>query len=371
MQMELSQRLSNHVEVNASMPSEDQAIADAMFWRDLLAEILACSYRYERSNLDRERFPQSRRESIKEWVVALAASCGFHRQPHYEMLPDIPGFGTSYSLFNDHHSRSLFIKLLAYRILGRRCVRLPMNTENYWKLRDSVSGFIEESGVLDAQMLTSLDLFKIEDMRFWATRLAVANTFLVEQYRCPRADVGVRPGDVVLDGGGCYGDTALYFARNGGRVYCWECMPKNVEVFKRNCDLNPRLSGNITLIPKAMWSVSEETLVFSDFGSGSQAGGAQPADGVAVQTLSIDDFAAGLDRVDFIKLDLEGAEPEALAGAEKTIRKHRPQLALSVYHYPAHFAEIPNWINGLGLGYKFWLDHFTVHHEETILFARC
>ncbi len=75
-------------------------------------------------------------------------------------------------------------------------------------------------------------------------------------------------------------------------------------------------------------------------------------------------------RVDFIKMDIEGAEPQALIGAENTLRKYRPRLAICIYHDVRHFAEIPNWINNLGLGYKFYVDHFTIHAEETILFAR-
>ena len=47
-----------------------------------------------------------------------------------------------------------------------------------------------------------------------------------------------------------------------------------------------------------------------------------------------------MERVDFIKMDIEGAEPKALIGAERTIREHRPQLAISVYHDLKHFASI-------------------------------
>lgn len=57
-------------------------------------------------------------------------------------------------------------------------------------------------------------------------------------------------------------------------------------------------------------------------------------------------------------------------GAEESIRKHRPDLAISVYHRLRDFWEIPAWINQLDLSYAFYLGHFTVHMEETVLFAR-
>ena len=90
-----------------------------------------------------------------------------------------------------------------------------------------------------------------------------------------------------------------------------------------------------------------------------------------MDTISIDDFVIErkLSRVDFIKMDIEGAELCALKGAERTIRAFKPKLAISLYHRDTDFTEIPDHLNKLGLGYKFFLDHFTVHGEETILFA--
>ena len=90
-----------------------------------------------------------------------------------------------------------------------------------------------------------------------------------------------------------------------------------------------------------------------------------------VETLTIDDLVAQkqLSRLDFIKMDIEGAELEALKGAEDSIRRYRPKLAISVYHHLPDFWEISQWIDGLGLGYCFYLRHFTIHAEETVLFA--
>jgi hypothetical protein len=68
-------------------------------------------------------------------------------------------------------------------------------------------------------------------------------------------------------------------------------------------------------------------------------------------------------------MDIEGAELSALQGAEETIRAFKPKLALSVYHKPNDLTVIPRYLNGLGLGYEFFLDHFTVYEGETVLFA--
>ena len=73
--------------------------------------------------------------------------------------------------------------------------------------------------------------------------------------------------------------------------------------------------------------------------------------------------------VDFIKMDIEGAELNALKGSLTTIQKFKPKLAISVYHSLEDYSSILLWLRELNLGYKFYLRHFTIHAEETILFA--
>ena len=76
-----------------------------------------------------------------------------------------------------------------------------------------------------------------------------------------------------------------------------------------------------------------------------------------------------VERVDFLKLDIEGSELGALEGAKETLREFRPKLAISVYHKFSDFFEIPAFIDSLGLHYDLYLDHYTIHSEETILYG--
>ena len=68
-------------------------------------------------------------------------------------------------------------------------------------------------------------------------------------------------------------------------------------------------------------------------------------------------------------MDVEGSELEALRGSIKTIRKYQPKLALSLYHKPEDIIEIPIFLEGLGLGYKYYLRHYQTRMEETVLYA--
>jgi FkbM family methyltransferase len=357
------------------------------FLADLTSELLRSCQRREIDNVDRIRFPapaspfripspSSLMISIKDKVIELAATRGFYRasaipQDQLRDVLEVDGLDHAYELLQDQLSRDLFVKLLAYRILGHRHVRLPANNARYWKLRQSVDKYLEKRDTFtQIPVLRSLDLCNFKGIRLHVHGLAILHTFLLEQYRCARANIGAKPGDVVIDGGGCWGDTALYFAQDAAEVFCFECMPSNLRILQGNLELNPVLAAKIRVIQRALWSQSQEKFLFEDAGPGSHPG--TNGAGVAVETQSIDDFvsANSVARVDFIKMDIEGAEPDALIGAEKTIRKHRPQLAISIYHDLQHFASIPRWIAGLDLGYRLYLDHFTIHAEETVLFAR-
>jgi hypothetical protein len=118
--------------------------------------------------------------------------------------------------------------------------------------------------------------------------------------------------------------------------------------------------------------VSDEALSFSDRGPATQVGN-QPADenAINVSSIAIDDLVTreNIEKVDFIKMDIEGAEANALVGAQKTIAKFRPKLAICVYHKKDDFYSIPTLINQICPDYSFHLDHYTIHREETVLYA--
>ena len=76
-----------------------------------------------------------------------------------------------------------------------------------------------------------------------------------------------------------------------------------------------------------------------------------------------------IERVDFIKMDIEGSELAALRGAEASLRRFKPRLAISLYHKITDLFEIPRYLDGLGLGYRFYLDHYTIHLGESVLYA--
>jgi FkbM family methyltransferase len=209
-------------------------------------------------------------------------------------------------------------------------------------------------------------------VRLRAHRLNVMNTFLLEQYRfkAPGVNVGVKPEDVVIDGGGCWGDTALYFADQvgeKGKVHVFEFSPANLTLLNRNLGENPVLRDRIQVHQAALWDNSTDTLDFDEAGPGTTLG----SGGLHARTRSIDEWAATekVPKIDFIKMDIEGAEGKALSGARETIHSQGPRLAVALYHALEDFIKLPQLIDEIAPGYRFHLGHYTIHHEETMLFA--
>ena len=87
------------------------------------------------------------------------------------------------------------------------------------------------------------------------------------------------------------------------------------------------------------------------------------------------DAAAALDQivpqasVDFIKLDVEGAEALVLQGARRIIERSRPVLAISLYHNPADIWELPELLFGLCQDYKFYIRQHCFNSFESVLYA--
>lgn len=294
-----------------------------------------------------------------------------------------------YGVLADEPSRELLIKLIAYRILGHRKVKLPRNTPQYWQGIKSMLDLRAQTPPLRIKFLDTHADLAVYDLRPLGYRLdchasatGLACAVLQKQYEYHRGDAHCKAeaGDVAIDAGSCWGETTMYFAHEvgpAGRVAAFEFVPSNLEVLQRNVDINPHLRDRVSVVRNPVWSVSGRKLCYVDWGPASHVAADDdninkniPWEGV-VETATIDDTMEklGLPRVDFIKMDVEGAELEALRGAESSIRQYRPKLAISLYHKPEDIETIPRYLAGLNLGYRFYLDHHTIYNNETVLFA--
>ncbi|MBQ3654033.1 MAG: FkbM family methyltransferase [Synergistaceae bacterium] len=149
---------------------------------------------------------------------------------------------------------------------------------------------------------------------------------------------------------------------NNCKAYIWEPDEENIAKISANLQ---EYTSHYEVKPFAMWSKREQ-LHFS--GTGSVISQVSKFGKVIVQADSIDN--QHLDEpVTFIKMDIEGAEPDALRGAERTILKYKPKLAICIYHQPSHLYEIPIWIKTRVPEYKIYIRHHSNSLTETVCYA--
>lgn len=172
-----------------------------------------------------------------------------------------------------------------------------------------------------------------------------------------------------IDCGSYTGETICDLYQHYSMVYTIVAFEPDQENFKQ---LAARLRNSpsfrarqIFLYPCGVWS---ETARLS-FAANNGTASALSYQGTSkVQCMALDD-ALPFFCPTLIKMDIEGAELQALKGAHGMIEKHRPGLAISVYHTPEHLWEIALLLDSWDLGYRFYLRCYGQASFDTILYA--
>lgn len=277
-----------------------------------------------------------------------------------------------YWLLGDVHSRNLFLNIILFRLLGPNRISLPLENAERWEKLANMEKLCRKADVDGNAKLFSYDFQEIGyPLKLVTTPHWVLENLFLHQYIYASNGVKVSPetDDYIIDAGACFGDNSICFslmAGERGRVYAFEANPSNLKVFKDNLKKNS--CKNVEIVEKCISNKSGETLKMS-LNGGATCVSSKGEFGV--YTISIDDFITtqSVPRIDFIKMDIEGMEQEALHGAKNVIRKHRPKLAISVYHKFSDYWEIPLLIKSLAPNYNFYFDHYTACAWESVLYA--
>ena len=190
--------------------------------------------------------------------------------------------------------------------------------------------------------------------------------------------VTFNPGDIVLDSGVSESVSTCRFISErcgeNGKIFAFEPDPFAYE--SANQALSREKLLNYHLVKMGVWDKSETAYVARKVEGRSaiilsQRPDESYADVEECSLITIDDFVSqqNLDRVDAIKMDIEGAEPQALIGAENTIKNFKPKLFISIYHDFTHLFEIPLLIKRLNPGYRFYLEQHSWNLYDLTLFA--
>jgi FkbM family methyltransferase len=175
---------------------------------------------------------------------------------------------------------------------------------------------------------------------------------------------------VFVDGGAWRGDTIRKFlARQGPafrRMHAFEPDPHNFrELTASLSTLAPDLGAKIAAYRCAL-GARPGPVRFQAHGSAGSRVGSEGSAEVECVTL---DAQLRDETPTYLKLDVEGAEADALAGGQEVIRRARPIVAVSVYHRPADLWELPLYLHSLYAGYRFYLRTHDHDGTEVVCYA--
>ncbi|OPX44302.1 hypothetical protein CLHUN_18570 [Ruminiclostridium hungatei] len=170
-----------------------------------------------------------------------------------------------------------------------------------------------------------------------------------------------------VDGGVYNGETIADFIsiteNSFSHIYGFEPDRQNYEKFApRVTSLSPE---RISLYNMGLYSINGES---SFNGNGSSSSSICDTGRDKVMLAKLDDVV-GEHIPTYIKLDIEGAEEEALYGMKNTIEKHRPKLAISIYHKAADLWELPLLLHSLETSYRLYIRHYSNGLHETVCYA--
>jgi len=182
------------------------------------------------------------------------------------------------------------------------------------------------------------------------------------------------PDDIVIkypplnfiDCGAYDGDTIMHLINNNielNSFVAFEPDTDNIAKLSKNLKSTNAISGFI--YPCGVYGTSKQLRFSSGQGSASHI---DDSGDVVIQVVSMDEVLLDYE-ANFIKMDIEGAEIDALLGAEELIRKNKPILAISAYHKFDDLWTITDLISSWNLGYKFYLRLYEYNGFGLVYYA--
>lgn len=197
----------------------------------------------------------------------------------------------------------------------------------------------------------------------------IATNFVMKQYEYAPY-VRVEPEDIFIDCGAYVGDTAMWAMHHkAAEVHSFEPNAKNFELLNKNIEMFDAKTKNIHTYQLGLSNTNGQ-VAFSERSAASKiVSNINRHANASIEVVSLDSWCQEHQiRPTYIKMDIEGAEFDALCGAEQVIRQYKPKLAICLYHKAEHMLQIPEKIKELCPDYRLWCKK--AHPQlEFVLFA--
>ena len=205
--------------------------------------------------------------------------------------------------------------------------------------------------------------------RFWlddsemSRPLPARDTYFAYEFVAPARD-GEAYADCGAFDGASIRDFLAHVPGPVSHVYATEPDPGSRELLAKTLQALPDLKGKTTVWPYALgkergWvNFSALGDVTSKIGEGSNS----------VELRTFDDLPWTVPPT-YIKMDIEGAEPDAIAGGRRLLNEARPVIVACLYHRSEHLWEIPLLIHSIAPQYRLYLRRYAEENWETVCYA--
>jgi len=279
------------------------------------------------------------------------------------------GWDKVYQMLGDNYSKDIFDWFVKYRTTVGIANSAIAN--DLYPVKFLIT--LEEKSIIKKYILSNS--FRVNGLKIKGVEEeCLKGTFLFNAYSYKNI-VDADLEDIVIDAGAYCGDTALYFSMKvgeKGKVYAFEPDNRNYTYLEKNIKLN-----NLKNIEPIKAGIGFKNTLAHEIGIGIKGsvtlrnGGDSNGELNNIKVYSIDNFILEnqINRVDFIKMDIEGWEIDALKGAENCLKKYKPKLAICVYHKPEDLLNIATYLKMIVPNYNLYLDQKSIGWCETILYA--
>ncbi len=274
-------------------------------------------------------------------------------------------FNIFYDMLKEEYSKKLFEKIVRYRYM------LAFYPNVHQNFKRELFFSIKYGTISTIFWIRKMIFFLITKRIFLPKEVgafALFHIISLKQYDVKNI-FEVKEDATIFDIGAWKGDTAYFFSKkcsNKARIYAFEPDENNYKILLKIKDkykLNNVIASNI------LFSNLETEINFLSMDLN------RPA--IKMKSTTIDKFVEenNIEKIDYIKMDVEGAEKNILEGAIKTIKKFKPSLAIAIYHggklFMEDFYNIPIFIkNVINEDYEYYIRTFSPWGGETILFCK-
>lgn len=205
--------------------------------------------------------------------------------------------------------------------------------------------------------------------RYWLDYSALSPGLDPREIYFPKDLLSPRNDEVFVDCGGFDGDTVRSFNGHwGGRfqhAFIFEPDPANRSALDSNVE-TMGLAPRVTIMPYAVGNMNGPVSFTCTSSAASHV--TTGANGTTIECRRLDDIEWPATPT-YIKMDIEGAEPEALAGASELLQRQQPVLAICTYHRSEHLWQIPNLIRSISPEYDVFLRRYAEECWEGVCYA--